>query len=71
MAEEFTSTKRMESFLRACSLIIAFLKGGASWTTPIMSENSIPQKMESTSKMAREPATLAMEQGTQGDGKIT
>jgi hypothetical protein len=71
MAEECFLKKTLESCLRDFSVIITLLKADASWTTPTMLDHSIPLKMESTSNMVREPATLAMEQDTQENGKIT
>jgi hypothetical protein len=50
---------------------ISFLKEDASWTMSIMWETSKLIKMASLSKRVLEPATIATEQGTKVNGKMT
>ena len=70
-AEDFTLTRKLASYLRAGLKKISLLKEDASWTMSIMWENSKLREMARLSKRAKEPATIATEQGTEVNGKMT
>ena len=64
-------TRKLASYLRAGLRKISLLKEDASRAMSIMWDNSELREMTRLSKRATEPATIATEQGTEVNGKMT